>query len=428
MRILQITPGTGGMICGACFRDNALVKALRESGHDAELLPLYLPFRLEDSNANPDATIQFGGLNVYLDQVWAPFRKAPEWLRRPLSHPRLLKLLAGRAAKTSPQDVGPMTVSMLRGEDGAQRRDLEEMVAFLKTRDRFDAIFLSNGMLIGMGEPLKRHLGCPVFCNLQGEDDYMDKLPDPYREQAWEALRMGAEQVDGLTAPSEYYAQTMAERLGLSADHVAVVWNGIDVSSFSSEPRSDRELTLGYFARMCPEKGLEELVDAYLLLRERAVGPTPKLLIGGYMGPSDRRFVQAQQRKLRRAGVLHDVEFHPNVTKEEKARLLSRMTLFTTPAVYSEAFGLYVLEAMASGAPVALPRRSAFPEIVEATQGGWIYDPVGPLALAQCWEGLLSQPDLLREAGARARAMVAEKFSHLAMAASVASVANLQRR
>lgn len=410
------------MICGACFRDNALVKALRSIGHDAELLPLYLPLRLEDANATPEASIQFGGLNVYLDQIWAPFRKAPRWVRAPLSHPRLLKWLAGRAAKTSPKDVGPMTVSMLLGEDGAQRRDLEEMVAFLKTREAFDAVFLSNGMLIGMAAALKRELKCLVFCHLQGEDDYMDQLPDPYREDAWEALRRGARDVDGLTAPSRYYAQTMARRLGVEASAISVVWNGIDGEGFAPALHEGREPTLGYFARMCPEKGLEEVIDAFLLLRERGGAGSPKLLIGGYMGPSDRRFVAAQQRKLARAGLTHDVEFHPNVSKEDKSRLLARMWLFTTPAVYSEAFGLYVIEAMAAGVPVALPRRSAFPEIVEATDGGWIYDPVGPLAMVESWERALADREVLRAKGARAKAGVIEKFSHLEMARRVASV------
>ena len=54
---------------------------------------------------------------------------------------------------------------------------------------------------------------------------------------------------------------------------------------------------------------------------------------------------------------------------------LKNLTLFSVPARYPEAFGLYVVEAMAAGVPVVLPNDGSFPEIIEATQGGYLYDP-----------------------------------------------------
>jgi chorismate-pyruvate lyase len=47
MRIIQLTPGTGSFYCGTCLRDNALVAELRRQGHDALLVPLYLPPALD---------------------------------------------------------------------------------------------------------------------------------------------------------------------------------------------------------------------------------------------------------------------------------------------------------------------------------------------------------------------------------------------
>src|SRR6185503_14264230 len=100
VNIVQITPGAGGMYCGNCFRDNALVAALRKSGHRTLMLPLYLPMRLEEEDQSAGTPIFFNGINVYLQQKSAFFRRAPHWLHGLLASPILLKLAAGRAAKT----------------------------------------------------------------------------------------------------------------------------------------------------------------------------------------------------------------------------------------------------------------------------------------------------------------------------------------
>ena len=101
MNIVQITPGAGGMFCGNCFRDNALVHGLRKLGHSAIMVPLYLPLRLDEENQSADTPIFFGGINVYLEQLSPLFAKAPHWVHNLLSSPLLLKWAAGRAAKTS---------------------------------------------------------------------------------------------------------------------------------------------------------------------------------------------------------------------------------------------------------------------------------------------------------------------------------------
>src|SRR5689334_12913817 len=128
MNIVQITPGAGGMYCGGCFRDNALVAALRKLGHQTLMLPLYLPLTLDESNQTDGAPIFFSGVNVYLEQKFPWFRKAPDWLRRPLASPHLLKLLGHMAGRTRAEDVGELTVSMLRGEEGNQAREVDELV------------------------------------------------------------------------------------------------------------------------------------------------------------------------------------------------------------------------------------------------------------------------------------------------------------
>ena len=110
---------------------------------------------------------------------------------------------------------------------------------------------------------------------------------------------------------------------------------------------------------MCPEKGLDRLVDAYILLKRRERTKHLKLRVGGGCGPSEEPFVNALRERLKTNGVLHDVEFHPNLDRQAKLEFLRSLSVLCVPALYSEAFGLYVVEALASGVPVVQPRRNA---------------------------------------------------------------------
>src|SRR5687767_13693197 len=108
------------MYCGGCFKDNALVAVLRKLGHSTLMVPLYLPLTLEEEDQSQGTPIFFGGISVYLEQKMPFFAKAPRWLHRYLASPLLLKWASGSAAKTRAEDLGELTLSMLRGEEGRQ--------------------------------------------------------------------------------------------------------------------------------------------------------------------------------------------------------------------------------------------------------------------------------------------------------------------
>jgi glycosyltransferase involved in cell wall biosynthesis len=144
--------------------------------------------------------------------------------------------------------------------------------------------------------------------------------------------------------------------------------------------------------------------------------------VGGGCGPSDEPFVNALRERLKTNGVLHDVEFHPNPDRTAKLELLRSMTVFCVPALYGEAFGLYIIEALASGLPVVQPRAASFPELIEATGGGALYEPGNVQALADTVEGLLSNPERLRALGESGRQSVLRDFSAGRMAENVARI------
>ena len=410
------------MYCGNCFRDNALVAALRALGHPTLMIPLYLPLTLDEVDQSAGTPTFFSGVNVYLQQKSAFFRNAPDWLHRFLASPAVLKWAAGRAARTRAADVGELMLSMLRGEEGYQARELEELIAWLKTQPPPGVICLSNALLVGLARRLKAGLCAPVVCMLQGEDSFLDGMTEPHRTRAWQTLAERARDVDLFIAPSHYFGDLMRGRLGLPAEKVQVVYNGINLEGYGEIQNSKFKIqnppTLGFFARMCPEKGLDLLVAAYLELRKRSRVPGLQLKIGGGCGPGDEAFVEAQRARLREAGVLDDVMFHPNLSHADKVKFLESLDVFCTPALYGEAFGLYVIEALAAGVPVVQPRVASFPELIAATGGGVIAEPTAR-GLADALESLLLEPARARALGEAGRKAVLQDFSVAGMAGDI---------
>ncbi len=433
MRIVQLTPGAGAMLCGNCLRDNALVAALRQLGHDVTMVPLYLPLTLDEEDQSATTPIFFGGVNVFLEQKSRLFSRMPSGLRRLLASRRLLRWAAGRAARTRAAEVGDIMLSMLRGEAGRQARELDELVAWLKTQPRPEVICLSNALLSGLARTLKRELRAPVVCTLQGEDTFLDALPESHRAACWQTLAERAADADLFIAPSRYYAERMTRRLGLPAEKVKVVFNGIKLDGFKVESRESSDQSksgrwrstlgsrlsapaLGFLARMCKEKGLDSLVAAFIRLKRGGRAGNLKLRIAGSCGPADEPFVKSLRRELAAAGCIGETGFLPNLSRAEKLDFLHSLSFFSVPALYGEAFGLYVIEALAAGVPVVQPRTAAFPELIGATGGGVLCEPGDPEALADAIESLLLNPTRARSLGDAGRRAVFERFSAEAMA------------
>ncbi len=405
MRIVQLTPGTGNFYCGSCLRDNALVRGLRERGHDALMVPLYLPLIVDEPSASAGTPIFLSGISVYLSNKF----RVPGWLDRALSSPPLLRMAAGLVGMTSPKQLGKSAVAMLQPD--AAHGELERLIGWLRSQPAPDVICLSNSLLTGLAARLKQEFRVPIVCTLQGEDSFLDALPEPYRQRSWELLAERCAGIDHFIAVSRYFADVMIKRLNLPAARVSVVHPGIAVEEFS--PANATQPVVGYLARMHPTKGLNTLFEAFLQLKT----PGARLRIAGAMTGRDKVFVASLQRKLG-----DRAEFLPNLDRAAKADFLRSLAVFSVPATYGEAFGMYVLEALAAGVPVVQPRHGAFPEVLAATGGGLLCEPNQPSALANALDELLGDPARARQLGGIGRQAVQEKFSVAAMTAKVEAI------
>jgi glycosyltransferase involved in cell wall biosynthesis len=417
------------------MRDNALAKELHRQGHRALLLPMYLPLTLDEDAASPGAPIFFGGVSTYLREKFPRFRRVPRWMDRLLSARWILKLLAGRAAKTGGPAVAEMTLSMLRGEAGNQAGELRELIAWLK--GAFDgappdAVWLSTALQAGLARSLREELKVPVIGFLQGEDTFLDGLGSRAPE-VWALLSERMKDADAWVAPSRYFAEVMAARLRWSGSEmerlIRVIPNGIAIEDFhAGAVQGHTRPTIGYLARFVPGKGIGVLVDAFILLKKRNAIPDLLLRCAGSMTAADARYVGTLRAKLAAAGCAGEVEFLPNVSREEKIHFLQSLDVFSVPATASEAFGLYAIEALAAGVPVVLPRAWAFPEIVGASGGGVLFDPgdsaeTAASALADALEEIFRHPSHIRALGTAGRAAALEKYSLRAMAAAFVTLA-----
>ena len=414
------------MYCGNCFRDNALVAQLRRMGHHALMVPLYLPLTLDEADQSEGTPLFFSGLNVYLAQKFNCFQKAPNWLRSMLTSGRLLNWLGNFAGKTRGAEAGDLTLSMMRGEAGNQARELEQLIAWLKEHEQPDVVCLSNALITGLAKRIRQELGVPVVCLLEGEDAFLDSLPSPQREQTWAELSKRVADIDLFIAPTRYYADAMAQRAGIPAAKLEHINNGINLDGFEPSALPDDPPVLGYFARMCPEKGLDALVDAFVRLKQTGPIPGLKLAIGGGCQPGDKAFVEKQKARLRAAGLLGEVTFRPNLDRDAKLVFYRGLTVLSVPAPYGEAFGLYVVEAMASGVPVVAPDDASFPEIVEGNGAGVICEKDNPQALADAIGQLLLDRERLAKCAAAGRQAAVQTFNIERMAESfVARLAKL---
>src|SRR5918997_6770704 len=192
MRILYITAGAAQMYCGSCLRDNALASELLARGHDVVLVPLYTPTLTDERNASAGRVL-FGGISVYLEQHSALFRRTPRLLDRLWDSKAALKLAARRSIALDPRALGELTVSMLRGRDGNQRKELDKLSDWLTHEaERPDLVVLPNSLLVSLARTVKEATRKPVACTLQGEDLFIDGLGEPYRAEAVWFIRAGA--------------------------------------------------------------------------------------------------------------------------------------------------------------------------------------------------------------------------------------------
>jgi glycosyltransferase involved in cell wall biosynthesis len=417
MRIAYLAAGAAGMYCGSCLHDNTLAAALLELGEDVLLVPIYTPIRTDERDVS-EPRVFFGGINAYLQQKFALFRRTPRWLDGWLDSPRLLRLVAGRGLSVDAAKLGDLTISMLRGEQGNQRKELDKLVDWLVDEVQPDVVHLSNALMLGLPRLIAARCGPPVVCSLSGEDIFLEKLPAPYYGEARKLLRERAQEVDAFVALNNYYADYMADYLSVPRERIEVIPHGLELEGHGDHvaKKPGEPLRVGYLARVCPEKGLHLLVEACEMLAQRSDLPAFELHAAGYLGAGDRPYWEAIERRVAAGSLRSRFRYWGEVDRAGKIEFLRHLDVFSTPTAYRESKGLPALEAWANGAAVVVPAHGAFPEMMAATGGGLLHQPLDGADLAAKLADVLADPRRAEELGRAGQAAVRARFHAPAMA------------
>ena len=415
MKIIYLAAGAAGMYCGSCLHDNTLATALLALGEDVLLVPTYTPLRTDEVNVS-DGHLFFGGINVYLQQKSSIFRHTPWFVDALLDHPSVIQWATKGGPSVEATRLGDMTVSMLEGEHGRQRKEIRKLIHWLKSDVRPDVVHLSNAMLLGMAREIRK-LGIPVVSSLSGEDIFLEKLVEPFYSQARTALRERAQEVDAFVALNNYYADYMAGYLNVPRERIHVIPHGLNLAGHGTRGEHPSEpFTIGYLARICPDKGLHNLLAAAELLSGEPDTPPFRIRAAGYLSDQDRPYLETLQKRVAGWKRPETFEYLGELTREEKIAFLQSMDVMSLPTVYRESKGLPVLEAWANAVGVVLPDHGAFPELVGQTGGGLLHDPLDPAALAGQLRHLLHNRPAAAALGVRGQLAVRRDFTAAEMA------------
>jgi glycosyltransferase involved in cell wall biosynthesis len=411
MKIMHVIPGSGGSFyCGNCLRDSKYVEAMRKSDHLVVKLPMYLPLFADEHDLTREIPVFYGAISIYLKQLFPIFRKAPAWVDRALNSKPMLKLASKFAGSTRAKGLEEMTISMLMGEEGQQKDELQKMVDWIVENCSPDVIHLSNALLLGLAQQLGERLNAPVICSLQDEDVWVDVMKPSARDSVWKLMSRKAEYVSSFISVSDFYAGVMKEKMEIPDHKLVSVHIGVDPADYTFIPVSEKRRNIGYVSRMSHGNGLDILIDAFILLKKKEEFNDVGLVLTGGSTGDDRKYLSDIKHRIREHGLHHQVEFHEDFEEEGLKEYFKKVSMVSVPVRNGEAFGIYLLECMASGVPVVQPDLGAFPEIIDLTLGGTIYKENTPEALAEALEKLLTDQEELDRLSRRGKEGVDKHF------------------
>lgn len=427
------------MYCGSCLHDNALARALIQQGWNVQLVPTYTPIRTDEQDVSVDHVL-FGGLNVYLQQKIPLLRHLPMFVDRFLDNPRLIRRVTARAIDTDAAMLGQLALSMLKGTEGNQRKEVQRMTAWL-VKEHPDLLIFTNLLIGGCLPYLREQLKVPVLVTLQGDDIFLDGLKSPYREKCLQQIKTLVPYVDGFITHSEFFREAMSEYFQIDRRKIHVTPLGIDVDDFrkflpdrtgaagrdSAEtpasqrtPQQTSSRSVGFLARLAPEKGLHLLIEAFLELKGQAEFQDVNLQIAGWLGPPNLQFAESQWQRLREAGLESSYRYWGAVDRDQKLNFLGSIDLLCVPTVMKEPKGLYALEAMAAGVPCLLPDQGAFPELINQSEGGYLFAAGDRRELAGRLGEVLRDREKMRRTGAAGQDYI-HRFRNASSMASATS-------
>ncbi len=289
----------------------------------------------------------------------------------------MLKLASRTSIEVDPHLLGGMTVSMLRGEDGFQLKEIRKLSAWLRRRsaarhrhpaqfaaDRAGSAGARSGETAGVLHPSGRGaVPCAIAGALPHAVARVDSRQDPSRRRVRGGqplfrrlldARVGHSRKQDARGPAGHQPGGVPCRGSCAAPVLSSWLPGARGTGEGASPVGG-ELTCACAARPNFDGAALE--------------------VAGYLAPEHRGYLRGVERQMKDAGFGHEFHYRGELDRAHKIEFLSSLDVLCVPSTYDEPKGISVLEAMASGVAVVQPRRGAFPEILEKTGGGILVEP-----------------------------------------------------
>lgn len=196
-------------------------------------------------------------------------------------------------------------------------------------------------------------------------------------------------------------------RLGADRRKVSIIPNGIQMERFLNGRKlriiRDNPLIL-YVGRVSEDKGLGSLIKAVPLVLKDF--PRAKFLIVG----EDYGYLSRLKALVRKSGVEKSVALLGRLSDEELVRVYKKADAFVLPSEL-EAFGIVVIEAMASGLPVVVSNVGGMKNIVHDGVNGLLFEVGNSKQLAEKIISLFNDEHLRVKLAENGRKTVLENYS-----------------
>ena len=236
--------------------------------------------------------------------------------------------------------LGELTVSMLKGEDGNQRKEFGKLLDWLQSEPPPDVVSLPNSLLIGLAQPIKAALKRPITCTLQGEDLFLEGLPEPYRSESLALIRSQIEHVDSFIAVSEYCAEFMSGYLGIPERKMRVVPLGVNLKGYEPDWKFHTNcFTVGYFARVCPEKGCTRFARPTGIFGRAPNFPAPRSKPPVILAPEHKPYLKKIERQMKDWGLGQEFQYRGVLDRAQKIDFLRNLNVLSGSQLLQRAQG-----------------------------------------------------------------------------------------
>lgn len=218
--------------------------------------------------------------------------------------------------------------------------------------------------------------------------------------------RWGLMNAHVLIANSEAVKQSYVAA-GIPEEKFQVIHNKIDIRNWKPELDTPQNETpvIAYFGRLCKEKGILDLIDAFALMKTDA----KLMLYGNVRGAgTDDSFIKECHQRATETNRQTNIVFHPHTDQVQK--VMQKCDLIVLPS-WEESFGRVLIEAMALEIPVVATRVGGVPEVLFGDFEDHLCEAQNPEMLAEKLDQFAGWRKHQPELGMNSRKHVIDYFS-----------------